>query len=114
MAATQNLVLLSESIGTNTTTVGETKNLNNYSVDLIAACKVSNRADGTYTLTIQHSPDGINWLTLDACAAISANGIVIKEISATPLQYVKASLLSASIVTTGADVECKLWFSNRK
>jgi len=113
MASTQNVVLLNESIISSTTTLGDSLSLSNYNVDLIAACTISNRVDGTYTLTVEHSPDGVNWLTLDSCAAISANGIVIKEISASSLYYVRASLLSGS-VTTGADVECKLWFSNRK
>jgi len=113
MASVHNLSLLNEVIDTDTTTKGEALSLNSYAVDLIATCEVSDRTDGTYTLTIEHSPDGTNWFTLDSVAAISSEIMSIKATSNSCFQYVRASVLSAS-TTDGATVTCKLWFSTRK
>lgn len=114
MASTQNVILLpSTAITADGTTSGSTIELPSFAQDFIATCEVSGRTDGTYTLTVQHSPDNVNWFTLDAVAAISSNIMAIKAVSGSSFVFVRASLLAAS-VTTGATVKCMLHFGSSK
>lgn len=111
MASVNNISLLSEqSITSDTTTVSASQSIGNRACELIITSEVSSRTDGTYTTTIQHSPDGTNWFTLDSTAAQSANGMVIKSVSGNVFQNIRASIVSSS-VTTGADLSVKVWFS---
>ena len=97
-------------ITSNTTTTGSAFLLHPHAQELTAVSQVSARTDGTYTTTIQHSPDGTNWFTLAAGSAQSANGLVEITVAGTVshFQYVRASILSSS-VTSGATVTVTLW-----
>jgi hypothetical protein len=104
-------------IGSDTTTVGEAFHLHAHAKEIIIESVVSSRTDGTFTLTLQHSPDGINWTnvlmsdgsTAFATAAQSADGREYKYLlqDAPIYPHVRASILS-SAVTTGATVEVNL------
>ena len=98
-------------IGSSTTTVSDAQVINVHAKELIAVSTVSARTDGTFTTTLQHSPDGLVWFDLGAAAAQSANGSVIASIASTVsvFPYVRASIVSGS-VTTGATVDVDLYF----
>ena len=111
MAAVNNINLIQEiEIASSTTTLSEAKSVGNKATELILTSEISERVDGTYTTTLQHSPDGISWFTLDSCSAQSANGMVIKSISTHCFQNLRASILSSG-VTDGAKITVKLWFA---
>lgn len=99
-------------IASSTTTLGTAHSLVDPAVELIITSTVSNRTDGTFTVTVQHSPDGTNWFTLGATAAQSSNGMVITLVTQNVFHNVRASILSAA-VTAGAEVEVRLYFSHR-
>ena len=101
-------------IATDTTTTGSTFQVPVHANQLIAISKVSSRTDGTYTVTIQHSPDGTNWHTWKAGSAQSADGSVLIYDQTIPnFVYVRASILSAS-TTTGATVAVQLWYGTQR
>lgn len=102
----------STAIDSDATTVGSTKSLAQTSIELIITSEVSGRVDGTFTTTVQHSPDGINWFTLGATAAQSADGMVIGLVTQNCFHNVRASILSAS-TTDGANVSVRLYYSYR-
>lgn len=93
---------------TTTTTAGQL--LHTHAKELVAISTVSARTDGTFTTTIEHSPDGVTWFTLQAGSAQSANGSVVITVASTVsvFQWVRASILSAT-VTSGATVAVELW-----
>lgn len=102
-------------IATDTTTTSTARILPAHANQVIAISTVSSRTDGTFTTTIEHSPDGTNWHTWEAGAAQSANGSVqIHTTDGKPIMtYVRASILSAS-TTTGATVAVELYFGNQR
>ena len=109
-------ILTSQVIATDTTTVSnslEQKLLPTKATEIFVISTVSARSDGTFTTTLQHSPDGTNWYTLKAAAAQSANGTVIAEVTAGAMHYVRASVLSAS-TSDGATVEVKVIYANKR
>ncbi len=113
MAAYKRLALLeTQTIGSSTTTVGNAVGVGN-ATEIVGVCEVSDRTDGTYTLTLQHSADGIIWHTLKAASAQSANGQELAVVDSTPMHLIRASLVSGS-VTTGADVECYIMYSDKR
>lgn len=115
MAAYKRLSLLpSQTIDSDTTTASDTVALPGDAKEIIGVIEVSSRTDGTYTLTIQHSPDGTNWVDLDSASALSANGIeTVSVTSTTPVFHlVRASVVSAS-TTSGATVQCYLMHGGR-
>ncbi len=97
-------------IATDTTTVGTGRLIHVHANQIIALSTVSARTDGTFTTTIEHSPDGTNWYTWVAGSAQSGNGTVqIYSTDNKPIfPYVRASILSAS-TTTGATVAVQLF-----
>ena len=97
-------------IATDTTTNSSGHLLHTHAQELVAISKVTARTDGTFTTTIQHSPDNATWYTLAAGSAQSANGDVVITVASTVsvFQWVRASVLSAS-TTTGATVAVELW-----
>lgn len=113
MAAANNISLINvETINSDTTTLSSVKSIGNKATEFIMTSEVSNRTDGTFTSSLEHSPDGISWFPLDSCTAQSVNGMVIKQISVNAFQNIRASILSAS-VTSGAQISIKLWFALR-
>lgn len=102
-------------IATDTTTTSTARILPVHANQVIAVSTVSSRTDGTYTTTIQHSPDGTNWYDWEAGTAQSANGSVqIHTTDGKPIfTYVRASILSAS-TTSGATVAVELYFGNQR
>lgn len=107
----KHLLLASQVIATDTTTLGSAVQIDRRNIGLIGLIEVSSRTDGTYTLSIEESHDGVSWapVVLAAATAISADGIGLAKVDKiTPhLVYIRASVLSAS-VTTGATVEVNL------
>ena len=111
-------LLPATSITGNGTTAGNTFHLHPHAREIILVSTVSSRTDGTYTTTLQHSPDGSTWFnvllednsTAFATAAQTADGSAIKTLMKfVPIfPYVRASVLAAS-VTTGATVEVDLF-----
>jgi hypothetical protein len=99
-------------IDADTTTLGSTKSLPQTAIELIITSEVSGRTDGTFTVTVQHSPDGTNWFTLGAVAAQSANGMGIALVTQNCFHLVRASVLSAS-TTDGANISVRLYHSYR-
>ena len=78
---------------------------------------VSSRTDGSFTTTLEHSRDGVNFTpVLDdensalTTAAQTANGIVYKQLISTAvlLPYIRASVVSGS-TTSGATVAVEFW-----
>lgn len=101
-------------INSDTTTVASTRTIPITADEIMAISTVSNRTDGTYTVTIQHSPDGTNWYTWKAGSAQSANGAVLIYDTTIPIfPYVRASILSAS-TTTGAKVKVELFYGTKR
>ena len=108
-------------ISSNTTTTSDSVELFQYHTKgLIVESVVSSRTDGTYTTTVEHSPDGSTWYTLTddenaavTCAAQSANGGVLKVVleNVPMFPYLRASVASTS-VTTGATVTVNLHFGD--
>ena len=104
-------------ITSSTTTTGKAFNLHAHAEGLVLESVVSARTDGTYTVTLQHSLDGVNWTnvlmsdgsTAFATAAQSTNSRVYKYLlKDVPFcNYVRVSILSAT-VTTGATVAVNL------
>jgi hypothetical protein len=106
-------IFASQTINSDTTTTSsatEVANVHAHANQFIALSTVSSRTDGTFTTTIQHSPDGTNWYTLAAGSAQSANGTEVITVASTVtvFQFLRASVLSAS-TTTGATVEVNLY-----
>ena len=96
-------------IDSDTTTVSDSVQMHGRDENVFAVMTVSSRTDGTFTTTIQHSPDNANWVTLKAGSATSADGIDVMIIPATGyLTYVRASILSAS-TTDGATIKVELF-----
>jgi len=105
-------------IAADTTTTGDEFILHPHAREIIIESIVSSRTDGTFTATLQHSPDGTTFTnvlmadgsTAFAGAAQSANGTVFKFLlKNTPIfQRVRISILSSS-TTSGATVECNLY-----
>lgn len=101
-------------IATDTTTTGAAFQVPVHAQQLIAISTVSARTDGTFTTTIQHSPDGITWYTLKAGSAQSTNSaVLIHDVTVPNFTYVRASILSAS-TTTGATVAVSLYYGTQR
>lgn len=80
---------------------------------LIVCCEASNLTDGSYTVKLQHSPDGVTFEDVgSATAALTADGFKIVRISETTLPILRLEL-TASAVTTGADIICSVYFSSK-
>ena len=107
------LVLLSQNVSADGTITSSAKSLNPGDKNLILTTKVSNRTDGSYALEIEHSPDGVNWLSLGTVSGLAADGIAITRISDSSFHILRAKL-TASAVTTGADVECSISFTHSR
>lgn len=101
-------------IATDTTTNGSTFMVPVHANQLIAVSTVSSRTDGTFTTTIQHSPDGVTWYTWKAGSAQSTNAsVLIHDVTIPNFIYVRASILSAT-VTTGATVAVSLYYGTQR
>ena len=110
MVVVNQLDITTNIIISDTTSVGTTITVPESSFNLIICSTVASRTDGTFTTTIEHSPNGTNWFTLDATAAQSANGMVMKAVTIPSFSKVRSSIVSTG-VTVGATVTVKLWFS---
>lgn len=100
-------VLLSEAIAANGLTTSKASGLQPGSKNLILLTTVSNYTDGSYALEIEHSPDGQNWFSLGTVATLSAAGAAFTRITDSCFHLFRAKL-TASAVTSGADVECSI------
>ena len=72
---------------------------------------VSSRTDGSYVLTLQHSPDGTNWYDVQAMGAVTADGQTLLKITETDIFYKTRLKVTASAVTTGATVNAVIHYS---
>lgn len=104
-------------IASSTTTKGNAFNVHAHAEGGYLVSTVSSRTDGTYTVTLEHSRDGVNWTAvLDdenatfATAAQTADGTAYKQLISTAVLFpwVRASIVSTS-VTTGATVAVEFW-----
>ena len=97
-------------ITSNTTSTSISVDLHAHAQELIAVSTVSARTDGSYTTTIEHSPDGSIWFTLATGSAQTANGSVAITVASTVsvFPYIRASIASTS-VTSGATVTVNLF-----
>jgi len=101
-------------IDTDTTTTSPIFVVPVHANQLIAISTVSSRTDGTFTVTIQHSPDGTTWYTWKAGSAQTTNAAVLIYDNAIPnFIYIRASILSAS-TTDGATVAVELHFGTQR
>lgn len=108
-------LIASVAISGNGTTTSDAIQIPDTDMELHGICQVSSRTDGTYTLTLQHSHDGINFVDLVAGSGLAADGIEVIRPAAGlgHLKYIRASLVAAS-VTTGATVEVSLYSKGSK
>jgi hypothetical protein len=102
-------------IATSTTTLSPYQLLPAHSTELGFIVTVSARTDGTYTVTLQHSSDGVNFYDLQAGTALSANGSNFTGVASTitHMSYVRASIVSAT-VTTGATVKVEVMYGTQR
>lgn len=101
-------------ITSNTTSVSSGLIVPVHANQLIAISTVSSRTDGTFTTTIEHSPDGVNWHVWKAGSAQSANGSVLIHDTTIPnFLHVRASVVSTS-VTAGATVKVELHYGTQR
>lgn len=105
-------------IATDTTTTsasGSVLQLPCHSQELIFESVVASRTDGTYTTTVQHSPDNSNWYTLVAGTAQSTNTRQILTVASTVthFMYIRASILSSS-TTSGATVSVNAFYGEQR
>ncbi len=107
MAAGQLKQLHDETISADGTTFSDPKSLPLFAVEVIGTCTVSSRVDGTYTVTIQHSPDGSNWHDLILIAAVSSDSQEIAFAATAAFPHTRAKIVASS-VTSGADVRVDL------
>ena len=106
MASVDNKTFASaQSLSANLTTDSET--LSQGDGDLIALLKLENAAGANISMDIEHSPDGVNWLTLDSVAALTADGVGIQRITNTAFPKVRAQV---NVAAGSADVTAQLWF----
>ena len=83
--------------------------------DLILFCIVSGYTDGTYTATLQHSPDGVVWEDVASCAGLAAAGMATKVISTQTFNKVSLKMAAAAIALGGAtSVQVGLAYSTKK
>ena len=78
-------------------------------VDMILVSKVSNRTDGTYTVTLQHSRDSITWHDVVTLSAQSADGEVIDTSLGNLFEFIRAKVVAAT-VTTGATLDVRVYY----
>ena len=102
-------------IATNTTTTSDSKQFHVHAKEILAVAIVSTFTDGIYTITLQHSPDNVNWYTL---AVGPAQNAASRKVISVPLdqpvfQYVRASIVSES-TSTGATIAVELWHGTQR
>lgn len=112
MSSGYNKVLFDAVIDSDTTTVSKGFDFQSFASDLILVSTVSDRVDGTYTVTLQESPDNVNWYDVSACDAQNADGQKIKKITVTTFSFLRASILSAA-TTDGANVKVSLYYNHQ-
>ena len=112
MASTSKIVLLNESVTTDVTS--DAVSLDCYSSGFVGFIKVSDRSAGTFTGTIEHSPNGIDWFTyITFTAAIATNTSEIKfPTNDLCLTHIRAKLTTAA--APDANVEISLCYSAKK
>ena len=99
-------VLLSEAISANGTTTTSSSALPPGSKNLILLLTISDHTAGSFDLTVEHSPDGINWETLGTVATASADGIEFTRITDSSFHLFRAVLIASG--GANATVECAI------
>lgn len=99
--------LASQTIDTDTTTVGDGTIVDRRHINELGFIQVSGRVDGTFTLSIQESADNATWLTVVTASALTANGIQTVDIPDRHLAYLRVVVTSAS-TTDGATVQATI------
>lgn len=109
--------ITSTNVTANGATNGAAVSLDSYETNPIAVLTVSSRTDGSYTLKLQHSADGVNWTDYGSGAsALTADGTRVLGIDsqATPLLTYIRPVVTAGAVTTGATVKVDLYVQKAK
>ena len=101
-------------ISSDATTVSSSLTLSRRENETLAVVTVSCHCAGDFTLTIEHSPDDTNWVTL-GCAgnAVSADGIDVITLPEVHLPYIRASVLSACTTCASSNVKVELFSEHR-
>jgi hypothetical protein len=81
--------------------------------EIVVSCVVSSRTDGTYTFTLQESPDdGTTWIDVAATAGLTADGTTLIKPTVSVLNTLRVKCDAAS-VTSGALISATIHYSNR-
>lgn len=74
MASVSRLEIVNQNVTAAISTAAGVRGLEVGSVDFVGVLVVSNYVSGTFTTTLEHSADKINWTTFASFAAIAADG----------------------------------------
>jgi len=110
MASAGKIVLLKET-GLTATTIGASKSLEIGQVRLIGVLETANSAAANFTLTIEHSPNKIDWFTLASVPNLVGNGASKIDISINTFPNVRANLVRNA---GSGDVICSVYFDKEK
>jgi len=96
-----------------TTTTGASNNVELHHKELILVSQIASFTAGSFTVTLQHSPDGVTWLDLVSCDAQTANGMKIKEVSGFNFHFVRAVAVSTG-GSVGGKVTVDLYYNTTR
>ena len=89
--------------------LSDVKSLEPKQTDLIAFAKTAAGAAGNTTVTIEHSPDSVNWFTLASIPVIA--GVGANKVDITTPAF--ANIRSSSVLTGTADVTVEVYYDRQ-
>jgi len=105
-----NFFQFTQSITADGTYVSDAKDIEQYSIHLVLAAITTDLTDGSYVVTLQHTPDaGTNWVDVDSLTAITTEKAATKSIADHVISIIRLKVVATS-VTTGATVNAKLFW----
>ena len=110
MASTGKTILIQKENITGNTTSSKIS-LGQGTTAFILLAKVENRVAGTFTVTFEHSADGITWKTLAALPAISSDTSEIDTTVDKIMTNVRASVVTGGV--PNADVTAEILYDKR-
>lgn len=90
--------------------IGVAPNLQEGASGFIALLKLENAAGASVGGTLEHSPDGTNWIVFHTFTGLAADGVEVAEITASLFPRVRANLTASG----SSDVTCQLWFDPQR
>jgi len=109
MASNGRELLLNE-VGLSTAKAGGKKSLPSKSTSFVGVLIVTNQAGFSYTVKIQHSPDGSTWIDLGTFALAAGNGVSLLTLAEPILTQVRADV---SGVAGSGDVSVDIRYDSR-